>query len=61
MQNKPEPWPEEEPVPPRVAALHRAIQSELAVRREDPERGPAVLNGLLERLWVERMGLAEAG
>ena len=48
---------------PAVLALRVAIAAELAARRADPERDPAIMDGLMRDYWVARTGLPvlEAG
>jgi hypothetical protein len=57
-QNEPD-----EPLAPAVLGLRVAIAAELAARRADPERDPAIMDGLMRDYWVARTGLPvlEAG
>lgn len=52
-----------DPVPPRVVALRAAIMAEHAARFADPERDPAIMEGLVREFgaaWAE-LPHAEAG
>ena len=46
----------DEPVPRRIAVLRAAIMAEHAARFADPERDPAIMEGLMEEFaaaWAE--------
>ena len=47
------------PVPPRIAALRAAIMAEHAARLADPERDPAIMDGLVQRV-AAAWGLPDA-
>ena len=47
------------PVPPPVAALRAAIMAEHAARLADPERDPAIMEGLVREV-AAAWGLPEA-
>ncbi|MFO1050054.1 MAG: hypothetical protein U1E52_19410 [Geminicoccaceae bacterium] len=45
LRNEPD-----DPVPPRVVALRAAIMAEHAARLADPERDPAIMDGLVREV-----------
>ena len=47
------------PVPPRIVALRAAIMAEHAARLADPERDPAIMDGLVREV-AAAWGLPEA-
>ena len=49
----------DEPVPPRIVALRAAIMAEHAARLADPERDPAIMDGLVREVAAS-WGLPEA-
>lgn len=49
----------DEPVPPPIAALRAAIMAEHAARLADPERDPAIMEGLVQRV-AAAWGLPDA-